>query len=51
MKHEYKRIDTATIKGITEAESLLANGWRIIAYGMDIMQFERPIKQKYEIRN
>lgn len=41
MKYQYKTIDTSTLRGLKQAESLKANGWRLISVGLYTLIFEK----------
>ena len=46
MKRVYRRIDTRTEKGISAAEKLLKNGWKIGSYGIFEIDFYKIIYNK-----
>lgn len=41
MKTQYKTIDTSTLAGLKEAESLKANGWQIVRTGLFLVYFQK----------
>lgn len=52
MRYEYKRVNTRSLAGLEQAETLQAEGWEIINNGCDTIQFQRPIAIKLiEIEN
>jgi hypothetical protein len=38
-KHQYKTVDTSTLKGLRQAERLQAAGWTIMSVGLFLVRF------------
>lgn len=38
---QYKTVDTSTLKGLQQAERLVASGWRVVRSGLFLVWLEK----------
>ncbi len=41
MKTKYRHVDTSTLKGLNQAERMIANGWVIVRTGLFVHLFAK----------